>query len=209
MHPKTIKVSFVIVIVILILVGLFYSTKLSCHTYSCLEFPEKNLWKVSDTFESNKSLWRGVVKHPDYLIRLYKVGGVKPENAEEYTKINLMNIKGLFDTAKSPYAGVISDKITCSEELQPKESVFENKFGIKVNYMISYLNDRFQYGACTESQIKYKVFNGTFYCKNVNEWYQIEVIVDKDKASDESVYEDLFINANCHRPSVNTGKLLP
>jgi hypothetical protein len=183
------------VLTILIIIPTYFNH--TCGSYSCLSFPDKNIWKVKDIYEDNKYTWRGLLIHPNYLVRLYKQGNTTSDNADEFTKVTSMKINGLFDTAKSPYAGEISDKIVCPDNLKPLEEDIVSKTGTKIHFITSFLNDRMQYGACTENQIAYKVFSGMFFCPNVSEWYQIEIIVSIKNNTDLDIYKSLFLNVGC------------
>lgn len=184
--------GFIVVITIYI-----YNLKFKCAGYSCLIFPDNNLWTVKEKYEETKFSWRGLFTHPKYVVRLYKVGNISAQQAEEFTKVSTMKISGLFDVARSPYAGEISDKIICSGKLRPEEGDITAKSGIQIHYYSSFLNDRLQYGACTEGQISHKVFSGMFYCKKLSEWYHIELIVPIQTALDNDAYKVMFYNTGC------------
>ena len=169
-----------------------------CDKYNCLSFPGKAGWKLTDVYSDTETGWHGMLSSPDYKVRLSTAKNVDADAANELTKTTLMSIKGLFDTAKNPYAGAISDKIVCPDYLKPNEDTLTAKSGVKISYIQSYLNDRLQYGACTENQISSKVYTGIFYCANTKEWYQIDVITPKDEAKSDSYFKDLFTNAGCN-----------
>ena len=203
-------IIFPILLFTLIIIFLFmYYNKFTCNGYSCLVFPDKELWKTIDNYKDDKYLWRGLISHPNYLIRLYKLGNIKENNAVEFTKITTMKIVGLFDTAQSPYPGEISDKIICSDKFKPKEEEIVSKTGINIHFITSYLNNRLQYGICLENQLVYRVYSGMFYCSNTLEWYQIEIITPLTFATYDNEYKELFNKVDCQRPSVNTGRLFP
>lgn len=199
----------ILIILFIMIITSILNARNSCTSFNCLVFPEMNLWKVGDVYKSDKTSWEGLVNHPKYQIRINKVSGASLNDSEEFSKIVTMNIKGLFDTARSPYAGEISDKITCPENLIPKEEEFDSKFGTKIKYISTYLNDRLQYGACTENQIRYRSYVGMFYCSEIKEWYKLELIAPNTSDLDSSYFRSLFLEAGCQRPSINTGRLLP
>jgi hypothetical protein len=165
-------------------------------------FPGKNNWKTEEVYDNQKYLWRGMIALPNYRIRIYKLGNVDAEKASDFTKITEMATEGLFDTAKNPYAGAISDKIVCPENLKPTKEIVNSESGLQIHYMTSSLNSRLQYGACTENQISYKVFSGIFYCQNVSEWFQMEIIVPASDTTDKSYYKNLFIKTSCQKPDI-------
>lgn len=168
-----------------------------CEALSCLVFPNKDIWKIEEVYDNQKYSWKGLIALPTYKIRIYKVGNIDREKASNFTQIAEMTTMGLFDTAKSPYAGEISDKIVCPENLRPTNEVFTNKFGLDIHYMKAFLNTRLQYGACIENQVSKKVFSGIFYCNNTSEWYQIEMFIPVTENTNEEIFKDLLNNATC------------
>jgi hypothetical protein len=186
------------------------NTLLSCSTYECLLFPDKNLWKIQTVYEKDSKVFRGLLKHPDYLVRIERVSlMLQQQKADDLTKIRLMQILGLFDTAQSPYPGVITDRIVCDDKYKPHPNTATTTSGIGITYFSAFLNNRLQYGICTDDQIVYKVYTALFSCQQTNDWYSVEIIVPKENAATDSVYIGLFRQIGCQRPSVNTGKLLP
>lgn len=199
----------VLIIIIILAVYFFMRYALTCKNYSCLVFPNKNLWTLEDTYRNENNVWSGMFSYNDYKIRLYDQENVSSDEAQNFIKTTRMKIIGLFDTATSPYAGAISDKITCAKELIPAEEDFTNDLGLKVYFISSYLNDRLEYGACTENQIKYKVYSGMFYCENTSQWFHLELISPLNSELSKDYFKSLFLKAGCQRPSINTGRLVP
>lgn len=207
---KKVIFSGVLVILASVMIAIYvFWFNQKCPSYTCLTFPEKNLWQVSDTYTSTDTSWKGLITAPKYSIRLYKVGNVSETSAEQFSKINTMTIDGLFDTARNPYVGVISDRIVCPDYLKPVEEDVTSKLGVDIHLIYSFLDGRMQYGACNDNEVSKKVVSGTFYCKNTSEWYQIEVIYSMNSDLKKDYLRNLFLDAGCQRPSVNTGKLLP
>jgi hypothetical protein len=192
------KFGLIIISALLIILSVaLFKINSGCKTYNCISMPGKDSWKVSDIYENTDKLWRGYLKAHDYDIRLHTVKKIDKVEAEEYSKIAKMNILGLFDTAKSPYPGAVSDKVVCPEEFKPIQSIIKSKDGTEIEVLQSYLNNRMQYGSCSISQISYHVYSGIFYCANEKSWYQLEIISPAEAAKNASTYLDLFKEVSC------------
>ncbi len=200
-----------VLVFLLLSVGIIvWRTRFTCSTYECLLFPDKNLWKIQTVYEKDSKVFRGLLKHPDYLVRIERVSLLpQQQKADDLTKIRLMQIQGLFDTARSPYPGIITDRIVCDDTYKPNPKILTTTSGIGITYFSAFLNNRLQYGICTDDQIAYKTYTALFSCQQTNDWYSVEIIVPKEKAATDSAYIGLFRQIGCQRPSVNTGKLLP
>lgn len=168
-----------------------------CPSYACLGFPGDESWRVQKTYEQTNVSWKGLLKAPNYLVRLERVAGVTRKQADDFTTIRTMQMEGLFDRARSPYPGAVSDEIVCESKYRPTLNSFVSKTGIPVTYFSGYLNDRYQYGSCVDSQIFYKAHSGMFYCQNTRQWYQVELIIPIDKALSDEQYLSLFKNVKC------------
>lgn len=202
MSIQKFKNSFIIIIgifvVILLCVGFINKNIwLTCPAYECLLFPGKNLWKIQAVYENTNSTWRGLLVHPNYLIRLEQISHILPEEAVKLSTIKFMQTRSLFDTARSPYPGVITDKIVCDEKYKPLLNRQLTSSGIMITYYSGFLNNRLQYGNCTEDQIAYKGYVALFYCPKIREWYNIEFIVPKRKITTDSFYIGLFKQIDC------------
>jgi hypothetical protein len=208
-HRKIYLLIIVFACLFLVVGILLRNTLVSCQTYECLLIPGKNVWKIQMIYEKDGSAFRGLLTHPKYFIRLERYSHIPQQTAIELTKIRLMQIQGLFDTARSPYPGVITDRIVCDDTYKPHPNIVTTTSGIGITYFSAFLNDRLQYGICTDDQIVYKVYTALFSCQQTNDWYSVEIIVPKANAATDSAYVGLFRQIGCQRPSVNTGKLLP
>lgn len=199
MTKKKINIFLLCLTIILIIILFAYLSYLknNCKKLSCLNFPGKDNWKTDEVYTDAKNIWKGMFSSGNYKIRVYELNNINKLDADNFTKITLMTTKGLFDTAKNPYAGVLSDKIVCPENLKPIEEDFVNKSNINVHFIRSYLNARLQYGACTESQILYKVYSAVLYCDNKRDWFQIEIITPLNDTKTVDYFKSLFNEASC------------
>lgn len=175
----------------------FVVRSISCPGVSCLTFPGKEAWKLIEAYEDTRQSWRGLFAHPDYRIRLEKIAGVAPDVAPEFTKIRMMKLQGLFEHARSPYPGVLSQEIKCTRTYMPEEKQVTTSTGVAVTYFIGYLNNRLQYGTCMDNQMTEKGYGALFYCETHRAWYELEIIVPMEKAAGDDRYINLFMGLGC------------
>lgn len=188
---------------VLILAWIFLQkTVLTCSSYECLLFPDKKFWKIQTVYENDSSAWRGILIQSDYLVRLERYSHIPLSDAADLTKIRIMQIQGLFDSARSPYPGVISDRIVCDDSYKPKPKVLTTTSGVEITYFSAFLNDRLQYGTCSDDAISYKGYTALFSCGQTNDWYSLELIIPAKKVASDSVYTGLFSQIGCVHPSV-------
>lgn len=191
----------ILLLVTVFLLGLItfvvYKFSSGCDKFYCFSIDGLNDWKIEETFENDKGVWRGIVTAGNYRVRIYKVPDLSMEKAEEISKTAKMNILGLFDTAKSPYPGVISDKVVCADEFKPKTSSVKFADNYEVELISSNLNSRMQYGDCNSEQLNYKVYVLMFYCKNSKSWLQTEFFTDFKSSLNEEYFNNLFKSIRC------------
>lgn len=201
-----------ILIIIVTAIAIVYSAALkatTCRNFECLVIYDKSLWQRIVEYEQTDKAWRGLIYHPLYRIRLEKIGTVNSDDADALSKINRMKIESTFVRNDSPYPGAISNKVVCGDEFIPKVQKIVTTSGMEVNYYSAFLNNRLQYGSCTEEQNLFRSYSAFFYCQNTQEWYQVEIIVPEDNGIPEHTFKKIFSNIYCQRPSVNIGRLLP
>lgn len=150
-----------------------------------------------ETYEDTPQSWRGLFASTDYRIRLEKIAGVAPEVATEFTKIRMMKLQGLFEQARSPYPGVLSQEIKCTKPYIPEEKQMTTSSGIAVTYFIGYLNNRFQYGTCLNSQMTEKAYGALWYCAKHRAWYELEVIVPMDNPTADDGFIKTLSGIGC------------
>jgi len=181
----------------------------TCGKYTCLKFPEKQLWKTLEVYEQTDRAWRGLLTHPSYLIRLEQFSNISPQEASQFNKIRIMKAQGLFESARSPYTGETSQRISCPLKYKPEEKQLTTTEGIALIYYSGYLDDRLQYGACADDQIAYKGYVALFHCDSIRQWYQLEVIVPIKEGQPDDKYLDLFRAVGCERPKLNFWQIFP
>jgi hypothetical protein len=83
-------------------------------------------------------------------------------SAAEMAKVEMANIKNLYNPRGSPYAGQISDVIQCEKAFLPETPVLK-VLGRQVTALIGGTNGRKLFGACTHDQIEFYAEYFTFF----------------------------------------------
>jgi hypothetical protein len=205
---KKIVVLFIIIITILILfLGHRYSYIL-CSRLSCISLSSINTWKEQEIYENTSSIYRSLLTASGYSIRIEKNSNLSEKDATNLTLVNVMKIKGLFDNARSPYTGAISNEISCENKYKPeiKEMTVN---GIKVTYYIGWLNNRLQYGVCLDDQLTHKAYNALFYCPNQKVLYHLEFIVAIKDNPEDSFFLNQIESIKCQSPLSKIDNIFP
>ena len=201
----------IIALLILIVIVLVYFTIKSsaCSDLDCIYFPGKENWKLVEIYVNSKKAWKGLFGVQDGYVRVEKNVVDSPQYAEEFTNTRLMQVQSIFDKARSPYPGAISDEIECQEKFKPVEKEITTGTGITLTYYREYLNNRLVIGTCIDEDVEYIGYVAIFYCHESSEWYQMEIIKPSEKRGLEEDYISLFKEIRCQRPFSKMGKLLP
>lgn len=168
----------VILYVILIGIGLggyLFLAQYKCSAYSCISFDGKDTYHVKEEYENSSKVYRAMLQNGNVHIRIEAYADISAEKAASYNKIKEMNIESLYETAKSPYPGALSNEIECGTEYRPHMGKMTTN-GIQITYIRGYLNDRLQFGSCIKEEIKYTSYLALFHCASQKTWYQFEVI---------------------------------
>ncbi len=96
-------------------------------------------------------------------------------DADDLTRIRLAQISGLYETARNPYPGAVSQTVRCDARLVPHPQTVSAAAG-PATYYSAYLNNRLQYGACADSQQPHTVRSLLFYCMDTKRWVSVERI---------------------------------
>jgi len=201
---------FIFIITVLLSVSIiviYRSPQLSCKKYTCLSLSLLNKAKEKEIYENSSKSFRGLYETPEGLLRV-ESAKLSPKEAENMIKIRLMKMEGLFENARSPYPGPLSDEISCDNKYKPSPKIIDTNT-TKITYVSGYLNNRLQYGTCIDDQITHKGFTALFYCQNHQSWYQFEILVPIEKAQKDEYYFKLFQSIVCQRPLENIGKIFP
>lgn len=149
--------------------------KNQCDKLSCITAYESATWQEQEIYTRTANTYRALYAAPDYRIRIEKKSNLSPSDAVLLIQINTMKISGLFDQARSPYPGVISDRIQCDQAYTPEfKHLKTNHFDI--TYYHTWLNGRLQTGSCLASDRQYISYHAHVYCKQEQALYHLEFI---------------------------------
>lgn len=164
-----------IVILGLFLIGVWYQTLTKCKGLACVTFDGKENYKVKTIFEENKKAYRAVWSTGKTQLRIEKYLNISEDEAASFNEYKSMQIASLYEDAKSPYPGVLSDRISCEGKYKPIFKKISDDSLNKETYS-GYLNARMQFGSCIQDQLVYESNAAIFYCKSQKAWYQLEFI---------------------------------
>ena len=155
-------------------------SKVFCKGLDCIIFEGSNKYKIKEVYQDQGKEFKALYNNKNNLARVLVISKIEKNEAEKQLETSIFGMKRLFQKERSPYPGEISDAIECGQDFIPtwNEKIINE---IKTHYTTAFLNDRFVYGGCTDSQIKYQALFFTFYCEDQQKLYQIEVIDNKIK----------------------------
>lgn len=168
-------ISFFILIAGLMAYMLLQKT-ISCSIWGCIDFPGKSAYTLTNEYEKTPKVYRALFSNGKEQVRIEAYREVTARQAADYNGYKSMQILGLYETARSPYPGAISDQITCESKFKP---VFRKTDASSPVVFSGSLNARLQYGSCIEDQIVYSSTGLMMYCGNRNTWYYLEFIYPK------------------------------
>lgn len=173
-----------IYVALIILLGFgiyYYFNSASCAKYSCITFLGKERFSLDEEYENSSDAYRAMLRNGTTRIRIEAYPHTSKEEAASHDKIKVMNIESLYETAKSPYPGALSNEIECGSEYRPNvKQIIVNT--ITMTHVQGYQNDRFQLGSCMKEEIQYKSDLVLFHCESQKIWYQFEVITPLNEA---------------------------
>lgn len=178
--------------------GLFYLSRTRCKTYGCLLFKNKQQFKEIDQIENTEDGYKGILTNGLLQIRLEVYSAASSEIADRFTQAKVMQLLGLYETARSPYPGVLSNEVVCEEKFKPqiKEKTIN---GQKITTILGFLNDRLQYGVCLENQITNTGKTAMFYCSDQKKWYYFEAISKKSDKNLDYETTHLIQSLKCQK----------
>jgi len=98
-------------------------------------------------------------KHENIIARIELVENMEEREAQLYTEDKKVSIESIFLSEPAHYPGIITRNVECPDEFHP---ISGTKDG--VSYYILYASERFSYGVCSLSEVKYKSLIGFLYC---------------------------------------------
>ena len=191
------KQYLIIILSLFILVGLLgYFFLFRCSTLQCITINHLSLTSINTEYESTRKTYRALFNTPYGLFRIEKQSGISKKDADNLTTVTVMTVQGLFDNARSPYPGPLSDEITCDNKFVPTPEVYQTQ-QTTMTWFSGYVNNRLQYGTCIDDQIAYKGYTALFYCKNNRTWYKAEILTLIKGEMNDNVYISLLQAIQC------------
>lgn len=178
------KVIPYIAVVLILFGGYHFFVSSQCLGYSCISFAGMEQYRIEEEYESSSKAYRALLRHDKVNIRIEVYADISTEKAASYDKIKIMNIESLYETAKSPYPGALSNEIECGKEYRPRVGKITIN-AVPSTYIQGYLNDRLQYGACLKEELEYESSLVLFHCPSQRRWYQFEIITPLGQQMDD------------------------
>lgn len=181
------KVKFVLVLFLGIFMAIFFGFRQgTCKKLSCLNINIEG-FNESQIYENSSDLYRALYKNDlEDMIKVEKKK-LKLENVKSTVNSEAQRINAYFENAISPYPGQISDEIECPKEFRPTLETKDIN-GEKASYFEVFLTERLTIGACSDEQAKYKEIIAWYYCPNQENLYQIEIVSNKERFTQNKDY---------------------
>lgn len=168
-----------------------------CDRLMCIESEDKKNWKLSEEYEHTPTSYRALFETKTGLLRIEKNSHLSFDDATLLVKVSIMKMQGLFDDARSPYPGAISDKISCDPSVRPEVRALHNATDTRT-YYAGFLNSRLQLGSCIDTELLYRTNAMYMYCPSEQSVYHVEFITKK-QTSDDTLYQSLLTGIRCRR----------
>lgn len=153
----------------------YYLNRQQCAGLECISFTRKEKYSIRTLYEDTDKAYRTLLKSGSITVRVEKYLNTKPIQAQSNNEYKLMQLSSLYEDAKSPYPGALSDRISCDNQYKPVIRAYKSG-GMDIRSYSGFLNDRMQYGGCLREQIAYSSRAVIFYCPGHKAWYHLEFI---------------------------------
>lgn len=191
------KYYFIILFLLLTLAGFFiYYFLFRCNKLQCITTRHLSLTSVNSVYESTRKTYHALYNTPYGLFRIEKQSGLSKKDADNLTTVSVMTAQGLFNNARSPYPGPLSDEITCDKKYAPTPETYQTA-SATMTLFNGYTNNRLQYGTCIDDQVVYKGYTALFYCRNYRTWYKAEILIPMKDGINDNVYISLLQAIQC------------
>jgi len=167
-----------------------------CTKLQCISTDHLSLTSINSVYESSRTTYRALYNTPYGLFRVEKQSDLSKKDADNLITVAVMTAQGLFNNARSPYPGPLSDEITCDNKFAPKPTISKTA-STTMTWFSGYLNNRMQYGTCIDDQVVYKGYTGLFYCQNHRTWYKTEILIPMKEEINDNVYISLLTQIQC------------
>lgn len=124
------------------------------------------------------TFWTIIAKKGQRVIKIEVIKNIAPKYADRYIEERKDMIESLYKRIPSPYPGMISKVIECSDEFKPKVVYLEIEEKNTPVYIL-YSTPRFTYGACVEDLIKYRGALTFIYREKEKTLYRIDLFIPR------------------------------
>lgn len=175
MRSRYLMFGLTLLALLLVGAGFVYTKMTACTKLACISFRDKDGFQTQTTYEDTAKAYRALLTRGDVTVRVEKYMDVTAQQAASNNDYKSMQIESLYEDAKSPYPGMLSDRIRCEGKFKP---VFEERKLNGLTYLeySGFLNSRMQYGTCIQDELTYASRAMMFYCPKERAWYQFEFI---------------------------------
>lgn len=124
------------------------------------------------------TFWTIVAQKKERVIKVEVIKNIDAQRADRYIKERQYIIESLYSRIPSPYPGMVSKIIECSDEFKPK--IIDLKIESRnIPVYLLFSTPRFTYGACADELIKYRGVLVFVYSEGDKILYQIEIFIPK------------------------------
>lgn len=179
----------------IILILFLFSVVFSACTLSKkinINFLDINKYKIVETYENSNNKLRVMYEYNNNFLKIDLDKNINIKDSESFKNEKVKNFLDIYKNNIAPYPGELSNVSICNKEFMPEEIIVNN-----VLFYKAFLNNRYQFGSCVEDQLKYKGVKGFLFCKNKNEFYQIEYFVDKKTLDIDKKINDFINSIKC------------
>lgn len=167
------KLILLLIIACVSAIGYLYLNR--CIKISCIEIENKELFIMQQIYQDDKYTYKALMRKDNQILRIQVNHKLDANAAKQIINSNISSIKALYDNTFSPYPGVISKEITCTDEFKPDYSL--NDDITKLTKVDTYLNQNLTIGVCNQQQITYRTLIRYLYCPDQKQLYNLELIV--------------------------------
>lgn len=148
-------------------------------------FDGKSGYRIKDVYTHTQNEFRAMLEDgKKHGLRVEILKDVSHQQADRTRDIMATQLATLYENARSPYPGELSQEIACPPEFRPVQRTYTNR-GIRIDTYTAFMTDRFTLGACTESQATHRVFAAVYYCPVPKTFVSLEFIDRKDATDTE------------------------
>lgn len=185
------KIISIIFAILVFISTIFFLKNKKCTKVKCLIFNHGTEFVLSDTYEDNSSTFRALYQQgSDTFLRIESKSMIEKSDSVKLLASKISHLSDIFENSISPYPGEISVQTSCADKYKPKFNPSD-----RLPYFIGYLNDRLQFGSCSEDQAKNQGAIGFLYCPNQKRFFQIEYIIGIQKNEDKTSQIKEFIES--------------